>query len=111
LSEFHEKVGTILQAEDYPKQELGILITPIELGRACFIEYLIFADGSEKEKVEKLYLEIYKQVVDLGGNVDRPYGPVAGMVYAKNPVHSNFLKYVRDQFDPKGIMNPNRLIT
>lgn len=105
------KVNNLIQSYNYPLDELGAFITPVELGRACFIEYYIFANLSkkeEKEKMEKLYIEIYELLINLGANIDRPFGNVVKMVYSGNPTYREFLKSVKNQLDPNNIMNANR---
>ena len=82
---------------------------PIELGRACFAEYYIFSKKSEYD-IEKLYYDLYENLVNIGANVDRPHGRVTELIYSKNPSYRDFLKLVKNQLDPNGILNPNRFI-
>ena len=109
LPEFNSKVHKYLREYNYSHDELGIFILPVELGRACFVEYYIYADPKEKDTIEKLYIELYQSIINLGGNVDRPNKRIAKIVYSTNPTFSSFLKSVKNQLDPNNIMNPRRL--
>ena len=113
VPEFNLNVHNLIRTYDYPEHELGAFITPVEQGHACFVEYYIFADPTKRgdvDRVEKLYIELYEQLANLGGNIDRPCGRVAEIVYSKNPVYRSFLKTVKEQLDPNNIMNPGRLL-
>ncbi len=111
ISDLNNNMLNIIRKNNYPENELGIFITPIELGRSCFVEYYIFANNYDDKNLKKLYLELYELLVNFGANIDRPYGNIANIVYSKNPVLLNFLKLVKDQLDPNNIMNPGRLLT
>ncbi|MFX1558294.1 MAG: FAD-binding oxidoreductase [Promethearchaeota archaeon] len=113
IPEINLKIYHLLQKDNYPIEEVGISITPIELGHASFVEYYIYADienQNEKERVEKLYIKLYQLIVNLGGNVDRPNKRISEIVYSKNPIFYTFLKSVKNQIDPTDIINPKKLI-
>ena len=67
-------------------------------------------DKFYKDTIEKLYIELYQSIMNLGGNIDRPNKRIAKIVYSKNPMYSNFLKSVKNQLDPNNIMNPGKLL-
>ncbi|MFX0186170.1 MAG: FAD-binding oxidoreductase [Candidatus Hodarchaeota archaeon] len=112
LSEFNSNILSYLGENNYSSEELGTFITPVELGRACFVEYYIYADPTkpnEKEMVEKLYIDLYQLISNLGGNVDRPNKRIDSIVYSKNPMFKSFLKSIKNQLDPNNIINPKKL--
>ncbi|MHA1262342.1 MAG: FAD-binding oxidoreductase [Candidatus Freyarchaeota archaeon] len=111
LPELNSALQRLIRRHKYPENEVGVSITPVELGRACFSEYYIYAnqEKGEKTRLERLHIEAYEQLVNLGANIDRPFGPVAEMVYSRNPVYYSFLKSVKKQLDPNNVMNPGRL--
>ncbi|MFX1394230.1 MAG: FAD-binding oxidoreductase [Promethearchaeota archaeon] len=113
IPEINIKIYDVIRQNNYPLEEVGVFITPIELGHASFVEYYIYADAknqNEKERVEKLYFELYQLIVNLGGNIDRPNKRIAEIVYSKNPTFYNFLKSVKNQLDPSDIINPKKLL-
>ncbi|MFB0559983.1 MAG: FAD-binding oxidoreductase [Candidatus Lokiarchaeia archaeon] len=112
MPELNLNVEQLIRKHNYPENEVGVLITPVELGHACFAEYYIFADrkNGDEENLQKLYDKLYEQLLNLGANIDRPFGRVAEMVYSKNPKYHSFLKSIKNQLDPKNVLNPGRLI-
>ncbi|MFX1299123.1 MAG: FAD-binding oxidoreductase [Promethearchaeota archaeon] len=113
VPEINVKIYDVLRENNYPLEEVGVFISPIELGHASFVEYYLYADAknqSEKERVEKLYFELYQLILNLGGNIDRPNKRIAEIVYSKNPTFYNFLKSVKNQLDPSDIINPKKLL-
>lgn len=113
VPEINVKIYDVLRENNYPLEEVGVFISPIELGHASFVEYYLYADAknqSEKERVEKLYFELYQLILNLGGNIDRPNKRIAEIIYSKNPTFYNFLKSVKNQLDPSDIINPKKLL-
>jgi len=110
LQDINEKVLNLIRKHNYPENELGAFVMPIELGRACFIEYYIFANQPDEVRLKILYVELYESLYNLGANIDRPYGQIAKIVYGKNPALQRILRMVKDQLDPNKIMNTNRLL-
>lgn len=108
LPEFNKKTIEIVEKSGYAIDELGAIITPIQLGRAAFIEYHVF--GDDLDKAEKLYIDLHEMILNLGGNIDRPHGKVSEMIFSKSPSMQVLLKTVKEELDPNNIMNPNRLI-
>jgi len=113
VPEINVKIYDVLRENNYPLEEVGVFISPIELVHASFVEYYLYADAknqSEKERVEKLYFELYQLILNLGGNIDRPNKRIAEIIYSKNPTFYNFLKSVKNQLDPSDIINPKKLL-
>ena len=112
MPELNLNVENLIRKHNYPENEVGVLITPVELGHASFAEYYIFADqkNGDEENLEKLYTKLYEQLLNLGANIDRPFGRMAETVYSKNPKYYSFLKSIKNQLDPNTVLNPGRLI-
>jgi len=49
------------------------------------------------------------RLLDLGAYFNRPYGPIAGMVYRRNGDYAAILKRVKKLIDPNCVLNPGNL--
>ena len=97
---------------NYPTQEMGIYMQPLERGRACHLEFSFPCDlnaDREREKIKELYLSLSEELINMGGFFSRPYGPWADMVYQRAATYTSTLKEVKKVFDPNSIMNPGKL--
>lgn len=110
--EFHQKVMEICGEFNYPTQELGIYLQPLERGRACHLEFNFPCDLNaerEKEKIGELYLSLSEELINMGAFFSRPYGPWADMVYRRTTTYTTTLQEVKKVFDPRAILNPGKL--
>ena len=97
---------------DYPINEIGIYIQPIEHNRACRPELSFFYDPenmAETAAIRALYNEAAKVLLGEGAVFTRPYGDLAHIVYEKAATYARTLKRLKKVFDPNNIMNPGNL--
>jgi FAD/FMN-containing dehydrogenase len=109
---FREIVNEVAVNYNYPIDDIGCYIQPIEHNRACCIEFNFFydpEDEADKEKIEQLYYKAAEVLLSEGAVFSRPYGKVADMVYDKAADYKVALRRVKKIFDPKNIMNPGNL--
>jgi hypothetical protein len=110
--EFISIVNTVAVQFDYPINEIGYYLQPIEHNRAAHLEFNFFYDPNdtyEKEKVAALYTAAAKALLSEGAMFSRPYGSIAPMVYEKAAGYTETLKRVKKIFDPNNVMNPGNL--
>jgi hypothetical protein len=107
-------VRDVAESKGYAAEEVGQLIVPVYFGASCYIESDLYYDpGDEAEagKVEEIYLEAYKVLLDEGTFVDRPTGELAKIVYDRaDEGYMKVLKSFKKIIDPKGTLNPNQLV-
>lgn len=95
----------------YPEEDISIFMLPVHVG-AYYFEAGFHrnpADPHETEKVEKLFYESAKRLLDIGAFIDRPYGRLAELVYSRCGGYYGLLKKIKAMYDPNNIMNPGRL--
>ncbi len=112
VPEFVQEMNKIAIKYEFPLNEIGCYIQPIEQGRACHCEfnfYLNPEDSEEVERVHNLYLEVSKSLLNLGAHFSRPYGVLAEIVYERATGYTTLLKKVKNLFDPNNVMNPGKL--
>jgi FAD/FMN-containing dehydrogenase len=109
---FHQKVLEVCATFNYPTQDLGVYLQPLERGRACHLEFSFPCDLNaqhEREKVNELYQCVSEEMITMGAFFSRPYGPWADMVYRRATTYTTTLKEVKKVFDPNNILNPGKL--
>jgi hypothetical protein len=93
--------------------DLGIYIQPINQGTSYHCEFDIYYDPNNNNLVDNVkdkFLEISKQLMDLGAFFSRPYGILAKEAYTHQSAENiNALKKVKKIFDPNNILNPGVL--
>jgi len=112
VAAFIEVMNKSLVTADYPMEEMGIYIQPIQHGRACHLEFNLPYDPddiNETEKVNNLLLRASEELLEAGAFFSRPYGPWARMAYARCPDSVEALKKVKGIVDPGGVMNRGKL--
>jgi FAD/FMN-containing dehydrogenase len=95
-----------------PFEEIGGFILPIERARAVFCQFDLHCDSGnaqEKEKTETLLKVASERLIDEGAFFDPPYGIWADMMYSRAGTYAEYLKRVKKELDPNGIMNPGKL--
>ncbi|MCP4681062.1 MAG: FAD-binding oxidoreductase, partial [Desulfobacterales bacterium] len=110
--EFIKAIESETQAHGFSKEATGIYIQPIRHGTGCHIEVNLFYDAKdpeESQKVRTLLDSAGKTCLDMGGFFSRPHGTWTDMVYSKCPDTVRALRKLKDIFDPKGVMNPDKL--
>jgi hypothetical protein len=109
---FVETVNETAARHDYPKENIGAYIQPIEHNRACYMEFDFFydpSDNSAEGKVRSIYGESAAELMRQGALFTRPYGELAKAVYERTASYTAALKKVKKVFDPNNIMNPGNL--
>jgi hypothetical protein len=109
---FLAAVQKVAAAAGYAHQDIGYYLQPVEYGRACQVQFSFFhdpADEEEKSRMRDLHRAAALAVIEEGGVFNRPYGPVAELVYSRNPNYVSALKKVKKLFDPNGVLNPGHL--
>jgi FAD/FMN-containing dehydrogenase len=96
----------------YPVNDIGCYIQPVEDGHACQLDFSFYynsSDEAETERIRSLYANAAAAMLERGAYFTRPYGAVADMVYKKNGDYTALLKRFKKHFDPNGILNPGNL--
>lgn len=109
---FVEVVEAVAPKHGYPVADIGSYIQPIEHNRACQVEFTFFYDrnsAAEKSRIEVLYKDAARALINEGALFTRPYGDLAPMVYERAAGYVMTLKRVKKIFDPNNIMNPGNL--
>jgi len=102
----------VADAHDYPAEDIGGYVLPIERGRAVHCEFDFHCDNTEiveREGVHRAWLEASRKLIEAGAFFDRPYGPWAEMMYSRSGTYARKLRDLKKELDPNNIMNPGRL--
>ena len=112
VSSFIPPVMEIAGRHQYPVNDIGCCVQPVENGRACQLQFNFYynpGDNAEVEKIRRIYAEAANRVLELGAYFNRPYGPVADIVYRRNGDYTALLKRLKKLFDPNYVLNPGNL--
>jgi hypothetical protein len=97
---------------DYPHDEIGIYLQPIENGRVCHLEFTLPynpEDTGECDLIRTFYRSASERMYGLGAHFTRAYGLWSEMVYGRNALHYQTAKTIKETLDPNNIMNPGRI--
>jgi len=61
------------------------------------------------ESVRSLLEDLPAELIENGAFFSRPYGPIAGQVFGRDPWTVESLRRVKAIVDPANIMNPGKL--
>jgi len=109
---FMPAITEIANRHQYPANDIGCYIQPVENGRACQLEFSFYYDPNDKVEVERIrniYAESVAKLLDLGAYFNRPYGIVANMAYSRDGDYTALLKRLKKLFDPNHVLNPGNL--
>ena len=110
---FVDTVRQIAAERGYDQREIGMYIQPIEFGAGAHVEFNLFYDPDNAEKIEtvkQVYTESIKEALRLEAHFTRPYGKVtADLVYEKAASYTMLAKKTKEIIDPNNIMNPGTL--
>jgi len=112
VPEFESIIHTLCREHNYPLEDLGGYLLPIERGRAVHLEFDLHCDPlnpAEVEKVKQLWLQCSDILIKNGAFFDRPYGAWAEMIYKKTGTYTKKLKELKNELDPHHVMNPGKL--
>ena len=112
VASFLPVVSEVAGKHQYPVNDMGCYVQPVENGRACQLQFNFYynpADAAAKASINSLYADAARRVLDLGAYFNRPYGVVADMVYRQNGDYTALLKRLKKLFDPNYVLNPGTL--
>ncbi|MEM2560106.1 MAG: FAD-binding oxidoreductase [Candidatus Bathyarchaeia archaeon] len=95
---------------NYPFEDIGIYVQPLEYGRAAYCELGFHYDpdgDKEKSIVKELIFDACTRLAKEGAFFNRPYGPMANLIDAS---YKKLLRQVKSIFDPNNIMNPGKVV-
>jgi hypothetical protein len=102
----------LFQEHDLPANAIGRLLLPVEKGRVWYCEYGLRRDKNDTDdtaKVKEVWFTAVKRLLTIGAYFDRPYGPLAEIVYSRAGHYHSVVKKFKDLYDPNGIMNIGRI--
>lgn len=111
--EFVKFLKYISSEFDYPVDDIGIYIQPVEDMRACQITFIIPYEPKSDEEIE-IIKEMNKRcilkVVQRGGYFNRIYEGVGEVVYSlpRARGYVNYVRRVKRLFDPNWILSPKK---
>jgi len=112
--EFVETLKEIAIEYDYPLQDMGVYIQPIEDMRAIQMTFIMPYDSEDVQEVKaikELYNKAIAEVINRGGNFNRIYNGIGDIVYSL-PRAQGYIKHIRKLkrlFDPNWILSPGKL--
>ena len=112
--EFVELFKEIGAEVNYPFQEIGIYIQPIEDMRACQMAFMFPYnpnDAQEFNLMKQINRTSIIKVINKGGYFNRIYEGVGDVVYTLPRVQAyvNQIRRVKRLFDPNWILSPRKL--
>jgi FAD/FMN-containing dehydrogenase len=90
---------------------IGLYLQPVVQNHACHIEFMVpYNAGNEDDvkKIKGLETKAFKKLNTAGAFFSRPYGMAAHEVFNNNVQNKEFLKTVKNIFDPNHILNPGK---
>lgn len=112
IADMEAIIKKVCDAEGYSASSIGAYLLPLERGRAVHCEFDLHCDlkeENETKKVKSLWLKASEELMNQGAFFDRPYGAWAEMVYQRAGNYTKKLKELKEEIDPKGILNPGKL--
>jgi FAD/FMN-containing dehydrogenase len=112
VGEFEKIIQKCVRNHRYPESEMGGFLLPIERGRAIFCQFDLHCDPAEpkgKKQFQKFYRIVSENLIEKGAFFDPPYGIWAEMMYQRAGTYTDYLKKLKKELDPQGIMNPGKL--
>lgn len=97
---------------NFPVNNIGIYIQPIETARGCHLEFNLYYDPNDPEEIETvsaLHDKATKTMLSQGALFTRPYGSLSDLMYNRATAYTAVLKKVKNIFDPNNILCPGNL--
>ena len=111
-SKFIDAMYELAIEAGYPTEDIGVYIQPQHMGTSVHLEFNLPYDqdnAKEVKKVKALYETASREMSKLGGYYARPYDIWAGIQLNKDAQSYDFLKRMKNIFDPNNIMNTGKL--
>jgi len=112
LSKIEDALAKVAAKYNYSWGDVGAYVQPVERARSFYCVYDLHCDptsDSDVERVKALFNEASEAAIDAGAFFDRPYGVWAEMMYRRNGAYAEYLRKIKAELDPNGIMNPGKL--
>jgi len=106
---FLEVMEAEAQRAGYPEERVGVYIQPIQQGRNVHLEFTLYYGTADAERARALFSAASAALAEAGAFFSRPYGPWAGLAYARCPDTVAALRKVKDMLDPDGVLNRGKL--
>jgi FAD/FMN-containing dehydrogenase len=104
-----EIVRTLAARHGIAAEMMGVYIQPIVQNRFCEVEILFpYADTAKLERLKTLEVETFDALNTAHAFFSRPYGHAELAVFKNNPVNTEFLRKMKQIFDPGHILNPGK---
>ncbi len=111
--DFQKILLEVISQYDYPLNDVGVYVLPVERGRAVHCEIDLHAPPEQTNKpssvTHKIWHTLSERFIDEGAFFDRPYGIWADMVYSRAGTYTQKLKQIKSELDPHNILNPGQL--
>ncbi len=112
--EFVKLFKDISSQFDYPMEDIGIYIQPVEDMRACQMTFMIPYDqknGEEFRIIKEMNKRAILEVVKRGGYFNRIYEGVGEVVYSlpRAKGYVEYMRRIKKLFDPNWILSPGKL--
>lgn len=110
---FVDEFKNIAAGSEIPFSNIGIYIQPRHQGVNCQCEFIIPYDPqntAEMVSAKKLWERVSERLSEIGAYYSRPIGIQNEIQYGKDHVSLEIQRKLKDIFDPKGIMNPGKLL-
>ncbi len=113
VPEFEKAIQELAIKHRYPPSDIGGYVQVEERAfHSMYCEFEFYCDREDEDEsksVGKLWLEAIERVANMGGYLNRPYGPIANAVYSRCGTYTMYLKELKKQWDPNNILNPGKL--
>ena len=109
---FIDVMERVAEKNDYPREEVGVYLQPIQQGRTIHAEFTLYHDPDDKDetnRAKKLFKDASKALSDEGAFFSRPYGAWADLAYGRCPDTVQVLTKVKNILDPDGVLNQGKL--
>jgi FAD/FMN-containing dehydrogenase len=110
--EFVRTMYSVVEASGYPTSDIGVYVQPRHQGVNCHCEFSLPYnpdDQREVTRLQTLYTQASKTLINQGAFFTRPYGIWANMAFNRDAQTTILLKKIKSIFDPNGVMNPGKL--